>query len=72
MALGMIAQQKLGEAMNTINNLAQDRRPFVIRCIYCNTACVSVGPEQTFAFIALAYDMSLNVCVCMNCLKKKL
>lgn len=70
--LPAIAQRKLGEAVNTINNLAQDRRPFVIQCIYCNTACASVAPEQTFAFIALAYDMSLNVCVCMDCLKRRM
>jgi hypothetical protein len=70
MALGMIVQQKLGEAVNTIQTLAKDNRPFVIRCVHCSALCPSNGPKQTFAFIALAYDMSLNVCVCTNCLTK--
>ena len=65
----MPREQQLEKTKEVINALAQDRRTFIVNCIYCNKACNSAGPMQTFAFMILKYDMSLNVCICTDCLR---
>ncbi len=65
------AQQQMAAAVQFIAELAADRRTFIVTCLHCNKLCDSGSPEPTFAFVTLTYDMSLNVCICLDCLTKR-